>query len=82
MHKLSAIRSLGDLFQSEGEDAIQKVLPAVQVSGVIDCSAKWHKLWHTNTLLTKFKPDSLSLAELKDDQSARWVFNDSLKAEE
>lgn len=30
VHKLSAIRSLGDLFQSEGEDAIQKVLPAVQ----------------------------------------------------
>ncbi|RCN34198.1 hypothetical protein ANCCAN_19960 [Ancylostoma caninum] len=30
VHKLSAIRGLGDLFQSEGEDAIQKVLPAVQ----------------------------------------------------
>ncbi|XGW07719.1 hypothetical protein V3C99_010683, partial [Haemonchus contortus] len=30
VHKLSAIRNLGDLFQSEGEDAIQRVLPAVQ----------------------------------------------------
>ncbi|CAJ0606024.1 unnamed protein product [Cylicocyclus nassatus] len=30
VHKLSAIRGLGELFQNEGEDAIQKVLPAVQ----------------------------------------------------
>ncbi|KAK6738517.1 hypothetical protein RB195_020552 [Necator americanus] len=30
VHKLSAIRNLGELFQSEGEDAIQRVLPAVQ----------------------------------------------------
>ncbi|WKX97994.1 hypothetical protein Q1695_013582 [Nippostrongylus brasiliensis] len=30
VHKLSAIRNLSDLFRSEGEDAIQRVLPAVQ----------------------------------------------------
>ncbi|VDM62898.1 unnamed protein product [Angiostrongylus costaricensis] len=30
VHKLSAIRNLGELLQNEGEEAIEKVLPAVQ----------------------------------------------------